>query len=1378
MYCSSYQVMQLCWSPNPEARPTSSQVHALINHLYTTHRDTNQPHTTHDDGYGSADFEERWQRLKPNSIPKLDEHRAIVHAPSTSMASHFTTSEQDLNTHVQDSLSVDMDTAVSRSSSIMSDKDMSVQIKSESLTNLHGSLEDVRNIYLTHNETAALECHQGNISLDDAREKEQDRSDASMDPWLKDIIAGSTDDVSYYKDVSDVIKNLDNILNSEKTSSSESSHQASPSRDNLSLDCKKDYPMQSSMVKSPGITNFQNVLDTGFGSKSEDAEAGEDDELDRDTIGTLSHSFERHSELDTTSQHTLENLTPDTPVKDVDVVTRIEIQVQVERVTPDVIVDDKTDESVRQHTELPNDNKIVSSDREIPKLKKLCVASIPSASDNEQLNVRKDCQTSCDSNLKEISTDIKNETKSIEDVGKQSEGTPHEVESKDSLDKSELEQMVDDIFLPIMVHGMSTSDIDQSSEELSIGKQGEKTVEDIKSDTNVESGIEEVLVSDLIKVTESSKSLEDSKEDSLGELSDLEPSDPLSPEQTPEPVQSMNIIESSNLNATKETEIPTIVIEEVRSPSPELPPEIVQNIFKEENETATVEEEIENAMKEEEKESVLSRIEQKEQQFATTTEENDTEKQVLNETADYVNNHVCNVLADVLSNSYIAEKAATNIVKDVTDFIMEERKIAAVHEVKNVSNAAVSLPAEDIIEKDFDVITEKDLESSIRQSDETENIVAQPESNISVEEPKTENEIKDANVIEDSNVVDKVVPLVEVEATTTPHKIALEAVKISESDTNTPKETQTTHSNEYSIVDEEVVEISNKTFIITEETAHKDVPFVTDVEKNNADTIAINKMEMGEADTTKDEAKFVSEGSLSKVEETVQENFAVPKPDRNEESIVSVIANVSVEAAKFEEDIHEEVSSKSAESINEFMKSVEVENVNATPNREDTAPNRSLSEENDKKSAEDDITRSDNLVLTAIAVPSPSTGYIDLMNDSTNEILNDKDLDNNVRNVIKSCLEGSSTDNTCSIVRNESTEYLDLPSFGAKEVDNFLHMERVFNSQNKDVVSSTPLASDSSVEVNNTIENSVKEETPFLSETKVPADYGMGTSFTKLEQKYVPDSLSPFESPTKSHHTDTYDENSSVVLGPFENCTLELFKGVKSTELVNLPKEELLAFSSNFSEMNLETPSPLRDGNFLNEVPDIMHDDLQFDDIQSLSEKQSDPQTETDSGNSGTEKRISPLTPPNSPGVFLASTSQQKYVVDIDLTPEAAPTPVVQPDLSLQNEIELNQIELQITSKLAMAENENNMNIEYSGPLTVEGLVSDEEMMMRESDALPESYLAGNGGSIKDLREDLTLDEECVKALRNELELKLPLAQVSYKILYLNPFLIPNEHKN
>ncbi|CAH0579222.1 unnamed protein product [Chrysodeixis includens] len=1315
-----YQVMQLCWSPSPSSRPTSSQVQALINHLYTTHRSAAGP--ARDDGYGSSDFEERWQRLKPNSIPKLDEHVAIVHAPSTSMPAHFTASDHDLHHHIHDSLSIDMDTAVSRSSSILSDKDMSVQIKSESLTNLHGSLEDVRNIYLTHNETATLECHQGNISLEDSREREQDRSDASMDPWLKDIIAGSQDDVSYYKDVSDVIKNLDNILNSEKTSSSESSHQASPSRDNLSLDCKKDYPMQCSMVKSPGITNFQSILDTGF-PNSEEGETCEDDDVDRDTIGTLSHSFERHSEVDTTSQHTLENLTPDTPTKDIEIVKDIEAQIVQKDLKYDILVDNKTVKFEHEDTELPNE-KIVSSVSEIPRLKEVCVASIPSASDKEQLNVRKDCQTSCDSNVKEISTDVRNETKSIVEVGKLCEETPHEVENKDSLDKIEQEQRVEDVILPVMVNEITSSKIERSELQAEPELEKEVVIEESQTTvTNIDSDIEEVLQSDLIKVTDSPQISPDAtKEGSLEELRYLE-------QQTPEPVQSMNKAESTNLKATEETEIPTIVIDEVKSPTPDLPSEIVQSIVKD-TEVTENERENENIDKSQE---VTNEVDVNEITAKTTQENfiNEVEEPVVevNEASDSAN---------------IPLKPNAHIASDITVFLMEERK-NALHEEITVSNNKTYL-VEEPTEKVTDAVVYPELIESHKISETTDNV-----SKDVSKEVDSESSVKVVDTVQTSNL-DSIIP-----NESENKEIVLDHSLICH--VNTLEDVIDTNNDLLPHIQNHE-EVTNEGLSEIKEEILNDAPLIFSAATNQQSTDL-------EIDETENVKHVNSENEIPKVIEDVVipseqiENERIPVLERDE-SLMAVVSEANVESFKLEENIVPIETEQPA--AQETYTAAKVNEVNEICSEETKDQAERSLDGPVLSSVENQACRSDgNVPIEAqVEYSVDTTVYKDLTSETNAETLSDADntVDSNVKNVILACLDTTNVqqnDDGCSLVKNDSTEYLDLPSFEIKQVDNFLHMERVFNSYNVEVVSSTPLASDGSGDVNNTVENSVKEDT-LMSETKIP-DYGMGVSLTKLEQKYVPDNMSPFESPTKSHHTDTYDENSSVVLGPFENCSLELFKCVKSSELVDFPKEELLAFSSNFSEMNLATPSPLRDGNFLNEVPDIVHDDLQFDDIQSLSEKQSDPQTETDSGNSGTEKRISPSTPPNSPGIFLASTSQQKYVVDIDLNPE--PVMLAEPELSLQKEIELNQIELQITSKLAMAENENNLNIEYSGPLTVEGLVSDDDMLLRDSDALPESFLAGNGGSIGDLRGNLTLDEECVKALRNELELKLPLAQVA-----------------
>ncbi|XP_026333019.1 uncharacterized protein LOC113240032 isoform X3 [Hyposmocoma kahamanoa] len=1049
-----YQVMQLCWNPDGEERPTAGQVLALINHLQSTHAGA---HAATEAGPASSDFEERWQRLKPNSIPKLDEHVAIVHAPSTSMASHFTGSDQDLDPAVgtHDTLSVDMDTGVSRSSSIMSDKDpLSVQIKSESLTNLHGSLEDVRNIYLTHNETAVLECHQGNISYED-RDRDHDRSDSSVDPWLKDIIAGSQDDVSYYKDVSDVIKNLDNILNSEKTSSSESSHQASPSRDNLSLDCKKDYPIQSSMVKSPGISNFQHILGTGYDA-STDTQLIDDDEVDRDTIGTLSHSFERHS--DTTSQHTLENLTPNTPIKDMDTIHNFESQIEAERREKEGI--DEVKEPLRENTELPKD-KIEYSNSKLPNLKDLCVVSCSVSATNEQLNVRQDCEPSCDSKLEEIVRTEEVKTKSIDSTVPHTDKEPAILVSENNLTKEFTQELTP------------------------------SNIENVNQNEHTANAMENVTLPINVEVNEIAK----------------------------------NLVENYVIQ-------PAIVI-------------------------------------------VSKMIQER-----VHAEQNKMED-------------------DMQNNSESANNASDDAILPPSDLINTVGKEVETHEH---SAMFTNLPTEVKIDKINELVNDAE-----------------------------------------------------------PFRMT---------QTETPE-------------------------------------LVQNLEESNLKNV------------TQDETKTF--------------DFIATYKESSDPVLPSQIVQIAAENAKISVNELEEVK---VNKINEsFFRS---DNVSEIPE---------LPQEND------------------------STVYMDLINDNNinanrSEMLLNSTLDNNVRDVIQSHLETANIENTGSVL-DDSTVYLDLPSM-VKETNEFLHAERVLSSKDEDckdnICASTPKGSESSVE--NTLECPRKLDEN-LSDTKMPNDPSI-TVF-KQEQKFVQDhTLSPFESPTKSHPTDTYDENSSVLLGPFENCSSEVLKGMEfhMKSDIDIPKEEILAFSSNFNEINLETPSPLRDGNFLNEVPDINPDDLAFEDVTISDEKveKSEPKTDNtdETDQSLTTKHVSPSTPPNSPGVYLASTSQQKYLVDIDFDAHELPPMETDSGLSsLQKEIDLNQIELQITSKLAMAENENNMNIEYLGPLTIEGLVSGDDIILRDSEATPDIFLAGNGGSIEDLGNKFSLDEECVKALRNELELKLPLAQVA-----------------
>ncbi|XP_039754532.1 uncharacterized protein LOC120629612 isoform X3 [Pararge aegeria] len=1185
-----YQVMQLCWASSPEGRPTAAQVHALINHLHFTHTHSND--ASKDDGYASSDFEERWQRLKPNTIPKLDEHVAIIHAPSTSMASHFTGSDQDFDNAqtIQDSLSVEMDTAVSRSSSIMSDKDaLSIQIKSESLTNLHGSLEDVRNIYLTHNETPALECHQGNISFEEVKEKEQDRSDSSVDPWLKDIITGSTDDVSYYKDVSDVIKNLDNILNSEKTSSSESSHQASPSRDNLSLECKKDYPMQTSMVKSPGINNFQHILDMGLDNESDSTEPCDEDEGDRDTVGTLSHSFERHS--DTTSQQTLENVTPETPIKDMDFANNIHTEAIADEVS---VVKIKELNHVHRESELPNDSKVESSNSDVPNLKELCIASMPSVSEKmEQVIFKQDCQTPYDNNSKNVSTGD-TEPKSIDvsrafisyEIENTEKQTLEVIASKNLESGKSIILNSNDAKLPVL--GENTSTKAETNDSLV----------SVNSITDTES-LNDLKTFSTIDITNKIES--NIIEDTLGKTSDF-----------PKPFQHFRMDQEENMNTT-----------------------------------------------------VLPLDQYKEIHHFDLESDNENNQ--------------------LIQKSNVPTK---DVNKVTNNSVLETYLINPMQSC----NHEVALPQLDI--------------SNI--NDASDNTLCL--NNVLLPSQQTE------------------VPVIALSIEHTDH------LNKTRSDTYTIE--KDVLLNEYNSQDlscndhQNYVENEIESAVLVFNTKGNEVSAVKAINLENT----IESLSSINVTHSQCDRKLENTNVLDSIENHLELKTEQPE---------AVQIHTTIESDTKVLVVNNRIDNK-CHSLEESLMPEQVQN------RKKNSVASSLQTE---------VTNIENVTDKLKEQSSDSTAYMDLINDTNSKILKDNSIDDNYKYIIQSCLETSSSETPCALINNESTVYLDLPSI-IKETDNFLHSEKFNSSQyvefKDNICTSTPKGSEPSAE--NTLENTEKEA-DVLFETKIP-NYDTGVTVTKFESKYVPENLSPFDSPSKSHHTDTYDENSSVVLGPFENCTLELFKGVKSiSEITDLPKEELLAFSSNFSDINLETPSPLRDGNFLNEVPDIVPDELHFDDIATLSEGKPESQTANNTDEtedqSTTERRVSPLTPPNSPGNILASTSQQKYLVDIDIT--SNPTNI---SAAYQDAIDLNQIELQMTTKLAIAENENNMNIEYSGPLTEEGLTLDDSVF-RDNDAIPELYLSGNGGSVEDVRDNLAIDEERMKELRNELELKLPLAQVA-----------------
>lgn len=1463
--------MQLCWNQNPDARPSATQVHALINHLHITH--TEPKGSKPDTISGTSNFEERWQRLKPNTIPKIDEHIAIIHAPSTS-TQHFSSSDQefDHSQTIQDSLSVDLDTAVSRSSSIMSDKEpLSVQIKSESLTNLHGSFEDVRNIYLTHNEMAILECHQGNISLDDSREKEQDKSDSSVDPWLKDIIAGSQDDVSYYKDVSDVIKNLDNILNSEKTSSSESSHQASPSRDNLSLDCKKDYPMQSSMVKSPGITNFQNILETGFNTK-EDVnlkDVSDEDEGDRDTVGTLSHSFERHS--DTTSQQTLENLTPETPIKDMDICGGESEHRIVDSV--DKIKDD----------ELPKVN-IVYSDKKIPNLKELCVASMPSISGI--LSVSEECGTPCD-NLERT----EKETKSIDLIRNAS--LPHVNVNDENFKLEHVEHIVlpnkvNEIETSIKLESMTTTslppEVDNKLHPEFFDDLVEIKLKDSFSGSGDDNFVNNALVQSKKQESEASTLENDTVNDSFL-IKDLEMETSTQIKYVDhEGISPNNIVKNKLLNTEIDPEIEIFNqnilqnneafgfssgSEISKSPTKQSIQIITQtyaagslpfSLVKNQAHSANV------------SSGDLQNNEIKQDNHSLVVKNLETTTELSTDIKDLVKNRDVSSEIIIDSQKILQQEMDTQISSESPEILLLNATVLDV----SIRNEVLELPLEDNtittnkindadspglalvknkvassdntlpeITREIEINSAFKRETSIGINElitfiefERNNFIDKPiiieskdipicNDSKELENPDVFDNTKDFTCLENTDIIknesiEKIELPTENEDEITNNSVISKASSIectvvipsiditcgsSPTHENIPLEKNNfyqVNSEISTIVNPPKLESNGLKFPNLSSYSNEDTILLSELDKSVVETQApteetlcifkkldeVPKHEIS-SELNQGDPEMLCSTDKSEDIKSMDDIFTLcaetdSKPLKQVTNLSS--QDINTRDLNIETVIKKNVSQCTPETVQNNDNNLKIEEaleksrlvmppniVQSIDKEYESQKEKKYIESTENKSHKiEEITKQNTSNVQANEQMNDSTIYMDLIENTDSEVLknshvfdkgkNEKEV-NNSNVAYPEVLMFSN-----SIEKLEDTEYMDLPSDN-KTVEN-LNKEQFDSSKNIDdnmLATSTPKTSDSSAEnEDETIKNSSTEETLFKCETKAP-DYGEGVTVTKLEQRFVPDSISPYESPTRSHHTDTYDENSSVVLGPFENCTIELFKGVKSHEFTDIPREELLAFSSNFSEMNLETPSPLRDGNFLNEVPDLLHDDVQFDDITSISEIKpvsthdldiigttgTQSSENSEESQSETQKHISPSTPPNSPGVFLASSSQEKYLVDIDLNLHDS---VPESSSSLQQELELNQIELQITSKLAMAENENNLNIEYSGPLTVEGLVEE-----GSSEEVPETYLAGNGSSVEDLRNGIgQLDEECVKALRNELELKLPLAQVSF----------------
>uniref|UniRef100_A0A0A9YM91 Serine/threonine-protein kinase LMTK3 n=1 Tax=Lygus hesperus TaxID=30085 RepID=A0A0A9YM91_LYGHE len=179
-----YNIMQICWRSS-ETRATIEQVLSMLRYLKTN-------------PFQESDFEARWKKLKPNTVPVVDNHTPIHSPRHTELAQRPrlpNKSEFDSGVDLeikptdenQDSCKTSSPMTISPQLSVTSEEIFQTsQKKSPSLTNLQGSFEDL----------------------------------TQFDSWLQGVEQKTEEDRKFVRNISEAIKNLDETLALEKTSSS------------------------------------------------------------------------------------------------------------------------------------------------------------------------------------------------------------------------------------------------------------------------------------------------------------------------------------------------------------------------------------------------------------------------------------------------------------------------------------------------------------------------------------------------------------------------------------------------------------------------------------------------------------------------------------------------------------------------------------------------------------------------------------------------------------------------------------------------------------------------------------------------------------------------------------------------------------------------------------------------------------------------------------------------------------------------------------------------------------------------------------------------------------------------------------------------------
>ncbi|XP_052120123.1 uncharacterized protein LOC113205464 isoform X2 [Frankliniella occidentalis] len=233
-----YHLMKICWV-EAEKRPPLWRVAAMLKHL-VQHK-SSPAHTSANNNNNSTtsldDFERRWELSKPNSVPKIDNQvgtTSMQTSPVKSVLLQRCASLEDNSASTAPHLELNTATDKSRTTASANSPQLSVSssctgdgfipsplvaLKSPSLQNLRGSVDELYN----------PESKEGAHDIKNRQAPETVAEEGDFDSWLKGMDTSTEEDVRFVRNISEAIRDLDEVLAQEKTSSSSQNSSAQPS---------------------------------------------------------------------------------------------------------------------------------------------------------------------------------------------------------------------------------------------------------------------------------------------------------------------------------------------------------------------------------------------------------------------------------------------------------------------------------------------------------------------------------------------------------------------------------------------------------------------------------------------------------------------------------------------------------------------------------------------------------------------------------------------------------------------------------------------------------------------------------------------------------------------------------------------------------------------------------------------------------------------------------------------------------------------------------------------------------------------------------------------------------------------------------------------